>query len=729
MDYSSPLETDNEDQETPDDESVEISIAVDTPKLQDFFELDKTGRVFVPKANIAELIPKGELDKIGRYVKEGYDADVLSMKAWTDNVELGLDLNKQERNTKETPYPGAANFKSPLLINACLTFGDRASTELLRAADLCQVNVVGKDDQDIKKAKAERVETFQNWQLNSEMPEWRDEQEKLLYDLPHHGTVFKEAYYDSELGRLVSDLVAYPAFAVNNSVKSQDKLRRFSKIFEYPKNVVREKMNSGIWLDVELSYAPDDSDEDQYERDQIHTFIQQQTFCDLDDDGYEEPYTVVIHEATSKVVRITPRFYLKDAVVKAMGQDVNLNMVMMAQMQGMPVDDIKVIRITPNSNTTMYGFLPDPQGGFLFVGYCGFMASLVGGVNVTTNTLLNAGEICSIPSGYAAKEFRIKQGDAGFKPGELKQSGISARDLQSSILLNKFPEPSQVLYALLQSMEASIEKTGASADLKGALGQNSPAATTLAMVQEQQLSTGAIIQRVYRSMSKEFDVMFKLNSKFTDPQMYMRVVNDPNANFEQDFDPNDLDIVPSANPEISSKIQRIQQAQAEMANLEAVVNAGGNPRPIVENYYKTIGATNIDDIFPPMTPEQQLQDLLKRNPQLQDQITQMSQTAQMHAQLLLEKTQAETELTKAKGMEQQAKAQRNELSASVTIHETAQKLDKLDAETDQIQSKTVLNIAQAEALPVKTSIDVYNAAVQTLDNNPQEISNEPGSTQ
>ena len=108
---------------------------------------------------------------------------------------------------------------------------------------------------DEKAKRGERVSTFMNYQLNVEMEEWREEHDKLLYDLPYTGAVFKKIFFDPLLGRNVSNLVVYPNFIVNNDVSSIERLRRFSEPFKLVQNEVIEgrarqgsRIHRAIWL-------------------------------------------------------------------------------------------------------------------------------------------------------------------------------------------------------------------------------------------------------------------------------------------------------------------------------------------------------------------------------------------------------------------------------------------------------------------------------------------------
>lgn len=59
--------------------------------------------VTIPKTNIADMFDENTLMEVGANVVEGYQADLDSMEEWSDFVERGLKLVKQEKNAKSTP--------------------------------------------------------------------------------------------------------------------------------------------------------------------------------------------------------------------------------------------------------------------------------------------------------------------------------------------------------------------------------------------------------------------------------------------------------------------------------------------------------------------------------------------------------------------------------------------------------------------------------------------------
>jgi chaperonin GroES len=643
--------------------------------LASFFDFD--GVNAIPKPNIADMFTKQTLMEVGKNVINGYQADFDSMADWSDYVEIGMKLVKQEKNAKSTPWDGAANFKSPTLMQAALKFSDRASTELLRQEDILKTTVIGKDMDGEKAKQAERVAEYSNYQLNVEMDEWRDEHEKLLYKIPYDGTVFKKTFFDFRLGRPVSNVITYPDFVVSNSLDSISRLRRFSETIELSENEVTERKRQGIWSDVELSLGTSESTEAQEteaEADNMTTFIEQQGYFDLDGDGYEEPYTFVVDKNSQTVVRIIARFELKDVLIKnkSSKQASNLKDSITESLK-----DFEVVRIKAVSTITKYGFLRDPEGGFLDVGYSYILGALTNSINTTTNQLVDAGTLANRQGGWLAKGFRRKMGNSSFKPGEWKQTGISAQDLQAGVVPLPVREPSGTLFSLMQYMISSSQELSASADLTQALGANAPATTTLALVQEQQQSAGAIILRIYRAMSSEFKKLFVINSKFLDPAEYQEVLDDPQADFENDFNVKSVNIIPIANPEISSKIQRIQQAQAELSQVQLVSAAGGDIRVIVKNFYEAIGAQNIDEIFPDLGPQEQLQKLLSENPDLAEMLAGESERKDLMAAAEADRIEREQE---REDLKVAMAADKTQSDIDINSRKLEQSIDKDDAD-------------------------------------------------
>ena len=103
---------------------------------------------FIESDNIAEIIRDQKdgdnlLKKLANQVITDFDRDQDSMKEWDKMVKDGKEIAKQETAPKDDPFPKASNFKSPGLLKAQITFGDRAATELLRGRNIIKSDIIG----------------------------------------------------------------------------------------------------------------------------------------------------------------------------------------------------------------------------------------------------------------------------------------------------------------------------------------------------------------------------------------------------------------------------------------------------------------------------------------------------------------------------------------------------------------------------------------------------------
>lgn len=646
---------------------------------------------FTKQINVAESILKDDdgenkLRLMAIQVIEDFDRDLDSMSEWSQSVEDGQKVAKPESNAKSQPWEGASNYKTPDIIEASVAFGDRATTELLRG-DIMKTQVVGSDQDGIKRESSVRVATFMNWQLQHQMENWIDGQEQLFYQLPPFGSGFKKTFFDPLEGINKSELINYPDFVVNQAKTSMNDGRPFSQTLDVSKNQLFERQSSGLWMDVEIYAENTDGDEGSNEQQEVENsfdndekFIEQHTFFDLDEDGYAEPYVITVHQRTHQVLRIVPRYDLSDIMVKD-----DFGAIRPLQEFDSP-SDVKLVRIIPQENITHYKYIPNPDGTFLGIGYYHLLVGLSKAINSTVNQLSDAGTLATLQGGFLARGFRKMMGNLKVKPGAWESTDISAEDLHSGILPHPFKEPSATLLALEEKLENRVKQIIINTDFKGLIAPNAPATTTLALIQEAILPTSAILQRVIRAETKEFKKLFLLNSKFADPATYQKVLDDPNADFEQDFNDETMDVLPTANPEMSSKIQRSQIAEAVASRVQEIALTGGDARPVMEFWFDAIGAKEIKgQVYP--DPEQVTEEQQAR---IQTQKEEARKQAMLQA---IEVDHAER------------KVEMEEAKTEADIAETASKIQ-------ENESKSILNLEQAESEDVKNKTSVYTTQLQ-----------------
>lgn len=658
---------------------------------------------FIGSENIAESILEekdGEnlLKELGRQVVEDFNRDQESMSEWSAMVEEGRKIAKQETQAKSDPWQGASNFKSPAIIEASITFGDRASTEILRGRNIVKADVIGKDESGNKKKSADNTTEFMNWQINHQMRGWRKAQEKLLYQLPSVGAVFKKTFFDPVEGTNKSELIHYPDFVINQATPSMDEAMSFTHPMDFDVDEIFTRQASGQWIDADLFPENAEGDEGSNEEQQVinaidnpEKFLEQNCFFDLDQDGYREPYTVTVHENTQKVVRIVARYDVGSLVVK----DRAGNIRGLEPEDGPGLDNVDLVKIKPDQNIVPYDFIPSTDGTFLGIGYYHLLSSLSKGVNSATNQLLDSGTLANLQGGFLARGFRKKMGNLVMKPGQWTSTNISAADLQNGVMPHRFKEPSTVLFTLNESLNQKLQQLAINTDIKGVLAPNAPATTTLALIQEAMVPMSAIMQRIIMSESEEFRQLFILNSRFTDPELYQRVLDDPDADFEVDFDLTTMDIAPTANADMSSKMQRIQRAEALQLHALSIAQEGGDTRAIREDWFRAMGAEDlIGQVFPdPETVTDEQKARLEQQQQAQRQQAQLLGIQVDHAERQIDSLELDTA---SKAAERKSKIRLNLINMG------------------KVESETILNLEKAESEQVKNKISVYTAQLQGI---------------
>lgn len=584
----------------------------------------------IGKVNLAEGMDELTLMTIGSRVKRQYDEDYASMAEWDQSVKHGIELMKQEYSGRSYPWEGASNYKDPILTEAATVFGDKASLEILRAPDLVATRVIGRDPQNQKKEISKRVVEAMNYQINYDMRGWRDDQERLFYVLPVVGTVFKKMIFDPLEKVCEAVVINYPNFVVNQATKSMERCRSFSHVLDdIDDNEIEVRVRCGKWIDPRPPKAEDidkrgdyGSNEQQRVIDSIDNpmkFIEQHTFFDLDDDGYEEPYIITFQCSTGKVVRILPRYDEYSIIVEQDDQYLPVSEVIKqrqqvlnnefggdaaAQLIGIEIpeydpDELKLIKVEPFQNIVKYGFITAPDNTFLDLGYAHLLGALTQNINTTTNQINDRTTLNILGGGWLAKEFRIKQGSMRFRMGEYKQTEVPAEKLAKGIFPQPLQEPSQTAYQMRADMTERAKGFLAVVDVSGKLQANTPPTTALAIIQEAIIPTTALFKRILAAESKEFQVLFRINQRTFPKQKYQRILDDPQADPQIDFNFEGFDIIPTANAEMSSKMHRIQTSQLEMETLPLVLQAGGNPVPILKGFYDAIGSDKVEQIFPP----------------------------------------------------------------------------------------------------------------------------------
>ena len=525
--------------------------------------------------NIAPDLEQHVVDRLGSDVVQGYDLDEASRAEWKALTEAGLKIAMQVIEPKTSPWPGCANVKHPLIATAAIQFAARAYPEIVKGVDVVKARVVGEDPQGLKEERAKRVSQHMSWQLIEQIAEWDEDTDKLLHSLPVMGICYRKTYWDPMYQRPASEGRSALQVIVNHKTKSLEKCRRVTDEVWLYKNEVIERERAGLFVEDTWKQLQGDDEEKPQE-----LFLEQHCWADLDGDGYEEPYIVTVHRDSGKVARIKAR-YDETGVIRGTSQR-------------------EVARIEPVQYFTKYGFIPAPDGTFHDLGFAQLLSPLNETMNTILNQLLDAGTLHNLGGGFVGKGVKWQGGKMTFLPGEWKNVDVTGGVLKDNVVPLPTKEPSAVLFQLLGMIsEAANRLASVSETMTGETpGQNVPATTVLAMIEQGMKVFTSIYKRVYRSLKSEYKKLYRLNRLHLAEQEYYRVLDDGGAVFRADYEGETLDIVPVADPTISSEAQRLARARAQFETMDRNPSIGGRIE-ILRRYYEALNSPDIDKLMPP----------------------------------------------------------------------------------------------------------------------------------
>ena len=610
--------------------------------------------------NIAEKMHKDDKANLVEEVLSTYDHDRQSRREWEDLTNKAMEMAELKHEEKLHPWANASNIKYPMISSAVIQFAARQLPELIRNGQVAWARVIGADKNGEKAAKAKRVVNHLSYQLLYEMEEWEDDVDKMLHMLACAGTVFKKTYYNPIDQRPVSMLCSYEDIYIHNDVKNLDSARRISHKLWMHKNDIVEHMRAGVYSEQTEDELDNESNESQ-QRESMHEIIEQHRFMDLDGDGYEEPYIVLVDIDNRSLLRVVARFDDEDVEY---------------------TDDDKILRIKPIQFFTDFHFIRSPKGGFYSVGLGQLLYTLNKAVDTSLNQLIDAGTLSNMQCGIIDKRIRIAGGDFEISPGKYHKANLAGiDDIRKHMTSLDFKEPSTVLFQLVGLLlEAGKEVSSLSDAMLGKEeAQNVPATTIMSMIQQSGKMFSAVQKRLHRSMGLEYRKIFRLNRKFLDMEHYFRVIDEEAVVYREDYDEAEMDIMPIADPSISSDIQRMKRTEALAGFMDA---PGVNKREVLKRVFDELGIANIDQILPEPDP---------------------------NAPPPIEVIEIQSEIDeRGKKLELKGK--------EIELRQLAQRVDmaKVEAEIEELKARAIKSLADAEAAEAGSQLNQYKAHMEGL---------------
>jgi chaperonin GroES len=643
--------------------------------------------------NLTQHFGEVDLQRISNCVWEGFQADKDSRTEWERRTAIGMDLAMQIVEEKSFPWPDCANVAFPLVTIAALQFHARAYPAIVSGGEVVKCRALGYEPTSAEVEQAGQISKYMNYQLLEENTAWEEGQDRLLLNYSIVGCAFKKSYYSALQACNLSELVLAQDLVLDYFARSVETARRKSHV--YP--IYRNELLEGIRLDKpkfrDISKEPwfslpATSLEDEKRRDGTtapqsststpFTAIEQHCWLDLDQDGYEEPYIVTIEAGSQVALRIVARWERPEDIMRNSRN--------------------QVYSIRATEHFTKYGFIPSPDGSIYDMGFGALLGPLNESVSSAINQLLDAGTMANGAGGFLGRGAKIRGGVYTFSPFEWKRVDSTGDDLRKSIFPIPVREPSAVLFNLLSLLiDYTNRISGATESMVGENpGQNTPAETSRAMIEQGMKVYAAIFKRTWRAMKEEFKKLFILNALYAPTRYQHLFKGDPNR------------IQPAADPNIASESERMQRAFA-VANRAATV-PGYDPAAVEELFLTSLKIEGwkrlyrgVDPAKQPKDPRIQIEEMRHQREMLK-----MQQSSQeFAAQLLEERTlnQAEIIKTQAEVVKILAQAEDARDNREIVRMQTALAALKTRDEALRARVDQLLKIMELESEPDRKRVD------------------------
>ena len=497
--------------------------------------------------NLAEEMDGGELDSLGSEILEDIKSDIGSRKDWEDTYKQGLTLLGLKYEERTEPWNGACGVFHPMITEAVVRFQSETIMETFPAQGPVKAKIIGKQTKE-KDEAAQRVKEDMNYELTGRMPEFRNEHERMLWNLPATGSAFKKVYYDPSQQRQMSVFVPAEDIIVPYGASSIETAERVTHRMYKTKNEIRKLQVAGFYLDVELGDPPKQKNEIQERKDKEtglnslndDRYILYEVHANLDLPGYEDeedgkptgialPYVVTLLEGTGEILAIRRNYY----------ED----------------DETKAKR----NHFVHYIYIP----GFGIYGFGLF--HLIGGFAKSATSimrqLVDAGTLSNLPGGLKSRGLRIKGDDTPIAPGEFRDVDVGSGAIRDNILPLPYKEPSATLYQLLNTIVEEGRRFAATADMKiSDMSAQAPVGTTLALLERMLKVMSAVQARVHYAFKQELKLLAAIIRDYTDDTYEYEPEEGPPRAKKSDYSM--VEVIPVSDPNAATMSQRIVQYQA-----------------------------------------------------------------------------------------------------------------------------------------------------------------------
>ena len=535
--------------------------------------------------NLAEELDENTLDALATEYLDLIDVDKESRSQRDKQYEEGL---RRTGLGKDAPggatFDGASKVVHPVMAEACVDFAASSSKELLPPDGIVKSNIKGKADR-LKEETAARKVDFLNWQLTEQIPEYRDEMEQLLTQLPLGGSQFLKWRFDTEQLRPTCEWVAIDNILLPYASTNFYTSPRVTEVQDITEDTFLQRVEAGTYRDIDSTYSSDAPLTEQTRSQEANDKIEGKQnpsknvdglrrvyeitcFIRLDDDneteGRRAPYILTIDETTSKVVGLYRNWECNDEKLEKLDWYVEFKFI--------------------------------PWRGAYAIGLPHLIGGLAAALTGSLRALLDAAHINNSQTLLKLKGGRIGGQSDRIEPTQVVEieGAPGVDDVRKLAMPMPFNQPSSVLFNLLGWLTDAAKGVVSTAEEKiGEANNNMPVGTAQALIEQGAKVFSAIHGRLHRSQAKSLAIVSRLN------HWYLQDMDNQSGTEVQvrDFASNN-DVRPVSDPNIFSETQRVAQNQALLQMATSAPPGMFDIRAVYRRVLGQLKVPSVDEVLP-----------------------------------------------------------------------------------------------------------------------------------
>lgn len=535
--------------------------------------------------NLAAKLSQDLLLSLGSEYAEYARIDKKSRAKRDEQYEEGL---RRTGLGKDAPggaaFEGASRVVHPVLTEACVDFASRAIKELFPPAGPVKSMIVGSHDPK-KSDMTQRKVRYMNWQLTTQISEYRNELEQILTQLPMGGSQYQKFYHDPRLARTRTEFAPVDEILLPFAVTDFYSAERMAHRYPISRAEFKARVKSGLYRDIFTSDAstyPDQTiveeannkiegrEENGYNEDGLRAVLEFYVFLELEEDsisgGSYAPYIMTIDEDTEQVLSIYRNWAQDDYLLRKLDWFVEWKFI--------------------------------PWRGAYGIGLPHIIGGLSSALTGALRALLDSAHINNMPGLLKLKGARTTGQNktiSATSVTEIDGNG-AVDDIRKIVMPVPYNQPSPVLAQLLGELHKLAKGTVASAtDQLSQVGDRTPVGTTMALIEQGSAVYSSIHARLHASQKKSLEIIHRLNAQYLDEER--QAIELGEVLVTRDDFLGSLDVVPVSDPSIFSEAQRFAQTQAVL-QMSQDQTVPWNKLNVYRRALRQMRIENIDELLP-----------------------------------------------------------------------------------------------------------------------------------